>query len=153
MSGGVRQIKPPPAARARSTLPRVDYADAFLVDAGRHGDRTGEEWAHAVFETAPATLRSRLPWAWWALGLRIGSTRSDRLLFGWEVRERTPDSVLLGARSRIGMPAELLFERREGTLLFATLVQHTNPAVRALWALVTPTHQHTVRSLLEHAAR
>jgi len=74
-------------------------------------------------------------------------------VLGWEVRSRTPEVVLLGADSRIGMPGELLFERQRETLLFATFVHHGNPVARALWAGVEPVHVPTVRHLLEHAGR
>jgi len=40
----VRQVTPPPAARALSTLCHVDYEDAFLAETGPAQDRTGEQW-------------------------------------------------------------------------------------------------------------
>jgi hypothetical protein len=39
--GTVRQVTPPPAARALSTLCHVDYQDAFLAGTGPAQDRTG----------------------------------------------------------------------------------------------------------------
>jgi hypothetical protein len=149
----VRQVTVPPAARALSTLSRVDYEDAFLVETGSAADRTAEGWARAVLEDAPLAVRSRLLSGWSALGLKLGRGPSDRYVLGWEVRRRTPDVVLLGAGSRIGMPGELLFERERQTLLFATFVHHGNPIARALWAGAEPVHVPTVRHLLEHAAR
>jgi hypothetical protein len=147
----VRQIAVPPAARARSTLDRVDYADAFVVDIRAAHSRTAEEWARAIVEGAPASVQRRLRWGWTALGLKLGPSRSDRLLLGWEVRRSTPDLLLLGAGSRIGMPAELLFERRQRSLLFATLVEHDNVIARAVWAATEPVHVPVVRRVLEHA--
>jgi hypothetical protein len=149
----VRQVALPPAARALSTLSHVDYEDAFLVETGQAQDRTAENWARAILEDAPIIMRSALLWGWSALGLKLGSTRSDRFVLGWEVRRSTPDFVLLGAGSRVGMPAELLVERRQQTLLFATLVQKQNQIARAMWAGVEPVHRPVVRYALEQAGR
>ena len=35
---------------------------------------------------------------------------------GWEIIDSSPDFVLLGGRSRLGMPAELVIERTRGGL-------------------------------------
>ena len=142
----------PPAARMLSTLSRVDYEDAFLVDTGPAQNRTAEQWARAILEDAPILLRTALPWGWFALGLEHGSTRSERFVLGWEVRRSTADFVLLGAGSRFGLRAELLFERRRRTLLFATFVQQENPIARAVWAGLAPVHRQVVRYLLKRAS-
>jgi hypothetical protein len=149
----VRQVAVPPAARAHSTLAHVDYADAFVVDLGAAQSRTAEEWARAIVEGAPPGVQRQLRRGWTALGLKLGPTRSDRYVLGWEVRRNRPDHVLLGAGSRIGMPAELLFERRQRSLLFATFVQHDNPIARAVWAATEPVHVPVVRRLLEQAGK
>ncbi|MFL5958135.1 MAG: hypothetical protein ACJ756_11855 [Solirubrobacterales bacterium] len=151
--GRVRQVAVPPAARARSTLAHVDYADAFVLDLRAAQECTAEEWARATVEGAPASVQRQLRRGWTALGLRLGATRSDRFVLGWEVRRNSPDLVLLGAGSRIGMPAELLFERRQHSLLFATFVQHDNVIARAVWAATEPVHVPIVRRVLERAAK
>jgi hypothetical protein len=114
-----RQVALPPAARALSTLPRVDYDDAFLVETGPAQDGRAEQWARAMLEDAPSAMRSPLRWAWSALGLQVGSTGSDRFVLGWEVPRSTPDFVILGAGGRLGLSAELLFKRQQQTLLYA----------------------------------
>jgi hypothetical protein len=151
----VRQIDPPPGQSALSTLARVDYQDAFAVGPvpGPARDRTPEQWARAVLEDAPATVQGQLRRGWQMLGLRLGPARSARRVLGWEIRRSTPEFVLLGAGSRIGMPGELLIRRDGDGLLFATFLQQRNPLARLLWARVTPVHQRTVKSLLIHAAR
>jgi hypothetical protein len=151
-AGTVRQVTLPPAARALSTLSRVDYEDAFLVEAGPADDRTGEQWARAILEGAPASTRSALSRSWAALGLRLGSAHSDRFVLGWEVRRSTPDHALLGASGRLGLSGELLFERQQHTLLFATFVQLDNRIARGLWARIAPRHRQVVRDLLEDGA-
>ena len=150
--GTVRQVSVPPAARKLSTLSHVDYEDSFLVEIGSPQDRTAEQWARAILEDAPIVMRSALLSGWSALGLRLGSPRSHRFVLGWEVRRSTPDFALLGARSRLGLPAELLVKRRQKTLLFATFVQQENHIARALWAGVEPVHRPVVRHVLERAS-
>lgn len=146
----VRQVAMPRSAHTLSTLPRVDYEDAFLLDIGHVEKRTVEQWARATFENAPIAWRRFLPWAWLALGLRHGPASSKQFVLGWEVRHSTPDLVLLGADSRIGLPAELLFERKQHMLLFATFVHQKNVFARGLWAGVAPVHRQVVRYLLSH---
>jgi hypothetical protein len=142
----------PPAARALSTLSRIDYEDAFFVPSAPGTGRTGEQWARVVLEGAPQRVRARLLRGWSLLGLRLGSPWSRRRILGWQIRRSSPDFVLLAAGSRIGLPAELLFKRERDGLLFATFVQQRNSLARAIWARVVPVHQQTVRSLLTHAA-
>jgi hypothetical protein len=86
---------------------------------------------------------------WSALGLKLARGRGSVL--GWEVRRSTPDVVVLGAGSRIGMPGELLLVREPRGLLFATFVQHDNPVARKLWARVEATHVQVVRQVLARA--
>jgi hypothetical protein len=88
---------------------------------------------------------------WSSLGLKLGSPLSERFVLGWEVRQSTPGFVLLGAGSRIGMPAELLLELRGRELLFCTFVQQENRAARAVWAGIEPVHRPIVRRVLEGA--
>jgi hypothetical protein len=151
MPDAVRKIPLPADARALSTLSRIDYEDAFLVETGVAEGQTGEEWARLILEGAPIATRAALVAGWSALGLRLGSLQSDECVLGWALRHSTPGYALLAAGSHIGMPAELLFRPQPDTLLFATLVQHQNPVARAIWAPVVPRHQQIVRGLLARA--
>jgi hypothetical protein len=145
--GTVRQVAVPPGARALSTLSRIDYEDAFLVDVPTR-EWTAEQFARAILEDAPISIRRTLMSGWLAIGLKLGGSRSERFVLGWEVRRNTPDFVLLAADSRIGMPGELLFKRQQHTLLFATFVQQDNHLARATWAGVEPVHVQVVRHVL-----
>jgi hypothetical protein len=149
----VRQVAVPTAARALSTLSRVDYADAFLVDTGPACDGTAEQWARLILLGAPITVRTRLLAGWSMIGLKLGNGRSDRSVLGWQVRASTSEFALLGAESRIGMPGELLFKPTGAALLFCTFVQQDNHVARALWAAIEPVHVRVVRDVLERAAR
>lgn len=145
----VEKIDPPQAVRDLSALPRVDYADAFVVDIGASPDWTAARWARAVLDEAPAEVRAGLSSGWTALGLK--SVTTDGSILGWEVRHAAPEVLLLGRDSRIGMPGELLFLRRPEGLLFATLVHHRTAVTRPMWASVERLHVRTVVSLLERA--
>jgi hypothetical protein len=151
--GGVRQITVPQAARDLATLSDIGYQDAFVIDVDRPRERTAEQWARAILDGASQTLRLRLWSAWMMLGLRLAPPFSKRHVLGWEIRRQTPDFVLLGARSRIGMPAELLVMRREDGLLFDTFVQKSNPLARAVWAGIEPTHERVLPALLSQFRR
>jgi hypothetical protein len=144
----VRQVAVPAAVRALSTLERVDYADTFRVELADVRSRTAEDWARAVLEDAPLAVRGQLLSGWSSLGLKVGRGS----VLGWHVRSSTPDVLLLGAGSWIGMPGELLFKRERSGLLFATFVRHGNPAARALWGRVERVHVATVRRLLAAVA-
>jgi hypothetical protein len=146
--GSVRQVAVPPAARALSTLSQIDYEDAFVLESGPAQDRTGEQWARAILEDAPIVVRAALVSGWSALGLRLGSPRSDRLVLGWELRRSSPAFALLGASSPAGLSAELLVKRRRKTVLFATMLHLENQIARAVWAAVRPVHLPVVRFVL-----
>jgi hypothetical protein len=151
LPGQVRQVSLPADARELSTLARVDYEDAFVVDAG--GRRTAPQWADSVFNDAPLAVRARLVSGWMGLGLKLGGPWSPRRVLGWKVQQSSPDVMLLAADSVLGLQAELLFRTEPRGLLFAALIQQNNSAARAVWARITARHQAVVRSLLVHAAR
>ncbi|MGH3557448.1 MAG: hypothetical protein ACRDTK_08145 [Mycobacterium sp.] len=145
----MRQVELPPAARALSTLPRIDYSDAFCVESGSTQNWSAEQWARAILQDAPVAMRTRLLLGWSTIGLK--PTAGGSVVLGWEIRASTTDFVLLGRDSYIGMPGELLFKREPEALLFATFVHHANHIARAVWAAVEPTHVRIVRQLLERA--
>jgi len=148
----VRQVAVPAEARVLSTLSRVDYADAFLVDTDPGQDRTAEQWARLILHGAPIAVRTRLLAGWSMIGLKLGGG-FDRSVLGWELRANTADFVLLGADSRIGMPGELLFKPTRGALLFCTFVQQDSYVARAVWTAIEPAHLRVVRDVLDHAGR
>ncbi len=147
----VSQIPLPADARALSSLSRIDYCDASLVQAGV--ERTPREWARAVLQDAPFAVRARLVSGWTALGLKLGAPWSERRVVGWKVQRSDYQVVLLAAGSRFGLEGHLLFRSEPGGVLFATFVRLGNPAARAVWTRITDHHQRVVRSLLTHGAR
>jgi Protein of unknown function (DUF2867) len=149
----VRQLDPSPEVRALSMLPAIDYADAFTVTGPGAGERTPAQWARTVLDQAPRLVRVKLVVGWTLLGLRLGARSPGDRILGWRIRRSTPDLVLIGADSLVGLPAELLFLRQPDGLLFATFVQEQSWYARVLWPRVVPSHQRIVRSLLTDGAR
>ena len=141
-----RQVAVPEFVPRLSMLPRVDYADAFVVATAAHPERSAEQWARAILEDTGETAKLRL--AWTALGLRVDD---DSGVAGWRIRRNDPDAVLLGADSRVGMPGELLVALRGDDLVFATMLSHRTPVTRPVWAAVVPGHVAKVRHLLTRA--
>jgi hypothetical protein len=135
--------------RELATLARIDYEDAFLVDIGLAQDRTAEQWAREMLEAAPVSTRRALTRGWSGLGLRLGPAQSDQHVLGWEIRHSDPDAVLLGARGRLGLSGELIFQRSPRSLLYATVVQLENRIARGFWAAIESRHRRVVQDLLE----
>jgi hypothetical protein len=150
LNNDVRQVAVPAEARALCTLSRIDYEDAFLVESSSAPDWTVEQWVSAMLKEAPMTVRTKLSLGWSAIGLvpSVGT----RSVLGWQIRASTPDFILLGRASLIGMPGELLFKRERDGLLFATFVRHENRLARAIWAATEPQHVPIVRNLLKQAS-
>ena len=153
MTHPVRQVPLPPAARALCSLPRIDYSDAFLVEVEHAQKLTAEEWARRIIENGPTRFRVSAPAAWFALGLKHGLPWSKENILGWPVRRSEPDFVLLGARSRTGMPAELLLKREANSVLLATFIEHRSPVMKRVWGLVGPPHRRIVPQLLGRGVR
>ncbi len=148
----VWQIPVPPKARALSTLPCIDYEDAFLTEVGAAQGRTAEQLARTILEEAPLIVRTALLSSWSAIGLKLRPMRSADFVLGWEIRHASADFVLLGATSRIGMPAELLLVRQQHSLLFDTFVTLENRIARVTWARTEPLHRPVVRHVLAQGA-
>jgi hypothetical protein len=150
---GVRAVAVPPAARAISTLSHVDYEDAFMVDLSPGQDWTAEQWARAILEDTSPAMRRLLAVAWSALRLDLGPTASDQFVLGLKIQSRTPDRLLLGVSSRFAMRGELLFDRQEQTLFYATFVEQKSRVARAVWAAMAPVHVWAVRYVMNQASR
>ena len=147
----VSAVTLPPDARALSTLSRIDYEDAFRLDAGV--DRPAEQWVDAVLNDAPPSVRARLVAGWLSLGLNLARPGSADRVLGWKVQHSDPNFVLLAADSWLGLRGQLLFAGEPRGLLFATFIQQNNPLARSVWAGITRQHQHVVESLLVGAGR
>jgi hypothetical protein len=153
MDSPVQKIPLPAESRARTTLPRLDYTDSFLIETGQAGERTAEQWAQLILDRAPSFWQRVLPRGWRMLGLAHVAVGTPDSVLGWPIVMNAPDCVLLSAVGRRGLSAELLVERRDDGVLFATLQDHHNRIAAIGWALITPLHQLIVMHLLKTAVR
>jgi hypothetical protein len=149
----VREVQVPASALGLSTLPWVDYRDGFRLELPDGPELSGEEWAREMLEGAAPKTRRSLRRAWPLLGLKMAPHGAEGTILGWRLRHSGADHALLGADSRIGMPAELLFRPEPDGLFFATLIQQRNPLVHALWAPIGRPHREVVPALMRNAAR
>lgn len=149
----MREVEVPADVLALSTLPWVDYRDGFRLEFADGPELSGEEWAREMLEGASAETRRSLRRGWPLIGLKMAPHGADGAVLGWRLRHSETDFALLGADSRIGMPAELLFRPEPGGLFFATLIQQRNPFVHMLWAPIGPPHRRVVPALMRNAAR
>jgi len=137
-----------------SALSRVDYSDAFVMDVDADDPRTPLEWMREILDRAPDWFRTSAPRTWRALGLKHVKVGTPGSVLGWPVKRESDDYVVLGADSRLGMPAELhLWRGAPGQLVFATLIKHANPLMRFVWRPIIGPHQRIVAQLLERAVR
>jgi hypothetical protein len=115
----------------------------------QHGLRPAEA-VHAD-DVRAALLQHLLTQGWAQLGIPLGPIPSDRHVLGWSVLRSTPDCALLGVGTSAGLQAELLVERRLGTLVLASFIQQHTDEARASWDGVEHRHSPTMRRLLEEA--
>jgi hypothetical protein len=148
----VREVEVSAGALGLSTLPWVDYRDGFRLDLPGGPELSGEEWAREMLEGAAPETRRSLRRGWPLIGLKMAPRGAEGAILGWRLRHSGPDYALLGAESRIGMPAELLFRPEPGGFFFATFIQQRNPFVHMLWAPIGPPHRRIVPALMRKAA-
>ncbi len=136
----------------RTTDNPPDYRDAFEVPTDRTDTRTPEQWARAVFESAPRKSRWFLLLGWrGVLGLRPGPRPSSDHVLGWRIVETSPEAVRLELRSAV-MTAHLILRLASSTAVLTTHVYYTRPLAHPLWAAVGPIHRQMIPSLLGRAA-
>ncbi|MFF0487981.1 hypothetical protein ACFYTQ_03050 [Nocardia sp. NPDC004068] len=141
-----------PEILARSTLPDIQHTDAHLLHIDRAADRSAEQWARAIMEEVPAEVRTTLERAWQSIALRL-TPGAPRTVAGWSIAHSGTDYVLLQAESALDFEGQLLFERRENTVLLATFVRYRDPAASTVWERALPSHLGFVRALLERVAQ
>jgi Protein of unknown function (DUF2867) len=146
----VRPASLPHELRGRTTLPQIDYTDAFVAETKRSGF-TAEQWARQMLDAASPYWRRTLPLGWRILGLDHGPADAAGHILGWPIVGRTDDWILLGAHGRRGLSAQLLFAWQADGMLFATFVHQHNRAASLEWSAIAPMHRRIVTQLLKDA--
>lgn len=147
----VEAIEVPAVVRGLTEIEPIGYEDAFRVTPAPEAWRPAEAAARAMLGEAPPKLRAALLAGWSGLGLRLEGS-AGREILGWRLRRSDEEVAVFAADSPLGIAAELVFSRREDTLIYATLVHLGSGSARDAWAEIEPFHQPMVRRLLERAA-
>jgi len=128
------------------------YASAFAVSMPGADARSAEQWARAVFECAPAALRSFVLFGWrYVLGFRLGPRPSPAHVLGWKILSNAPDALVLELRSPFAT-ARKIVRVEHSRVVISTFVRYERRLGGALWAAVAPVHHRTEPWLLGHAA-
>ncbi len=140
-----------PDALIHDAFGRPDYASAFSV-ALAGPSPPPESRARAVFEGAPTPLRLFVVFGWRAvLRLRLGPPGSADHVLGWQIVQRSPQSITLHAGSPL-MQAQKVIRADDASLVAATYVWFRSRLGRVVWSGVAPVH-HLTEPLLLNAAR
>lgn len=135
-----------------STLARIDHVDAHVMHVESGALSSPEAWAREILEGTSAAMRIRLRAGWTMLGIGLHHGEPDTIA-GWPITHNSAEYVRLQGDSRIGLTGELITRVTRDGVVFATVVQLSNPIARSVWARVLPTHLAIVRSLLEDTAQ
>ncbi|HSZ37878.1 MAG TPA: hypothetical protein VK773_12370 [Acidimicrobiales bacterium] len=151
----VRRVEVPDQIAASFARSTANYAAAFAVTTDAARTRTSRQWASAVFERAPAGLRSCMVFGWTRmLRLKLGPRPSDDHVLGWAIAEGelVARSTALTAESRF-LRATNIVMVGPSSVTWVTLVHYSHAVARPLWTMARPIHHLTIRHLLARAAR
>jgi hypothetical protein len=145
------EVAVPAAAHELALLERVDYEDAFRVDAPRRW--TPEQWMRAFVEGAPRWFQ--LSWIGggrWLFGARFGPMESPDHVLGWKVLVDRPDVFAVGLDSSGGLLARMVALTPPGAALIATQMQLDPGLANTLFPGIRRGHRFFVPYLLDRAA-
>jgi hypothetical protein len=129
-----------------------DYTDCFEVPVATTDDRTPEQWARAVFEDAPRSMRWFLLVGFrYGLNLRLARRTSPEHVLGWAIVDREPDSLTIESRSWY-LTSRLLFQTKPARVTLSTYVRYDKPIAKVLWPPISILHRQILPRLLRHAA-
>jgi hypothetical protein len=149
-AGAVRRTTP--ATGATPGAPHPDFACAYEVAIALGDVRSTEQWARAAWEGAPVPVQWFMLAGWRVvLGLPLGPRRSPDHILGWRIVARVPDETICQLRSRL-VDAHNVFRKRDGALVWSTLVTYEGRAARVIWPPVSMLHRLLVRIALRRAA-
>lgn len=139
----------PESTRALSSLPRIDYADAFTLSTDAGADATAEQWARAMFGDVPSPTE-RLIWRGF-LGIRLSRGRSPDTVAGWRIAERGEDWIRLEAASWF-LTGNLVVQAADGHVLLGTFLRYDHRLARGVWPPLSAVHRRLAPGLLRDAA-
>ncbi|HZZ50208.1 MAG TPA: hypothetical protein VFE65_25245 [Pseudonocardia sp.] len=132
-------------------LERVDYEDAFQVDA--LGEGTPAAWMRAIIEGAPRWFQ--LPWinllGRGILRAQIGPMHAPGYVLGWKVLLDRSDVFVVGLDGADGFRARLITVTPPGRAVFATQIRLGSVFMRTFWPAIRPGHRFFAPFLLSRA--
>lgn len=137
----------PDSLRSASSLPRIDYADAFTLTTGLSA--TPEGWARAMFGDTP-DLAARLIWRGF-LGLRLSQGAAPDTVAGWRIAERGQDWIRLEADSWF-LNGNLVVRADGAGVSLGTFLHYRRPFGGLVWPPLSALHRRLAPGLLRDAA-
>jgi hypothetical protein len=144
---GVSRIVPD-TVRALLSLPRVDYADRYVLATAANA--APERWARTMFGDVP-TLAERFIWRG-VLGLRLHRGPSPEVVGGWRIGGRGADWIRLEAESWF-LQANMLVQTGDGQVSWTTALRYVRPLADVVWPPASALHRRLVPRVLSAAAR
>jgi hypothetical protein len=132
---------------------RCNYADAFGVALPTTDGRSAEELVRAGLENVPRWLGAAVLIVHrHVLRFDLAPLSAPNHLLGWEIADRSPDSLTLRATGPL-LDGVLVAKRvPPSTAVLETFVSYRRPVARMVWAAVAPIHRAVVPVLLRRAA-
>ena len=143
-----RRVPVPTDLAALELLGKVDYADAFEIQAP--DTRPPGEWTRLLLDTAPPALLGFARAVQKLLGFRLAGVDSQHPL-GWTIIREDRHLFVLAANGPAGS-ARLVGSTREDKLCVTTMLRLDSRRSRAAWSIVAPIHRAVARYLLNRSA-
>ncbi len=135
-----------------SGLGTPGYVDSFAARRSSADDRSPEVLTRAAFEEAPPVARGVILVAWRALGFRLGPRRSAQHVFGWGILQSEPGLLEIGTAGPRAT-SRIVVRDRNGEVVITTFLVWTSPAIRLVWAVLSPVHRRMARYLIDRTNR
>ncbi len=149
-----RRVSVPTCVAALDLLDRVDYADAFEVqapDTRSPGGWTPGQWTRFLLDTAPPALLTFARTAQQLLGFRLTEVDSQHPL-GWAIIRDDRQVFVLAAEGPAGS-ARLVGSTPAGKLCVTTMLRLDSRRSRTAWPMIAPIHRAVARYLLDRSAK
>ena len=137
----------PGSLRSASSLPRIDYADAFTLTTGLSAPPEG--WARAMFGDTP-DLAAWLIWRGF-LGLRLSRGSARDTVAGWRIAGRGQDWIRLEADSWF-LNGNLVVRADGAGVSLGTFLHYRRALGRVVWPALSALHRRLAPGLLRDAA-
>jgi|1186.fasta_scaffold384859_2 hypothetical protein len=150
-----QRVAIPDRVHARELLDRVDYGDAFAVEAGPHvlARYSPDELAELALGRAPGWVRVLVRVAHGrVLRLRLAASEPPVPVPGWHLVSSGPDAVVYGVAGGLITP-RIVVMKESRRIVVVTLMRLDHRAAGPIVAAIKPVHRAVARYLLDRGAR